>query len=115
MDYKCKATKRNGKPCRQTKDLDTDGYCKYHQSSKFKTGSSTQTAPPKPTATPTPPSVPSMKQFLALEKIVKELSIHIAEMSSKLVEQSGLIDELQDRLEEDVIPNGYTEDAELDP
>ena len=67
---------------------------------------------------PTPPSMPSMAQFLSLEKIVKELSIHMAEMSSKLVEQSELIDELQDRLEaveEPTVENGYTAAAEPDP
>lgn len=63
---------------------------------------------------PTPPSVPSMEQFLSLEKLVKQLSIHMAEMSCELEEQSKLIDELQDRLEaveeESVVPNGYTAD-----
>ena len=43
---KCNAVKRNGQPCRQSTDLDSDGYCKYHQSPKYKT------------AQPSPPRIP---------------------------------------------------------
>ena len=32
---RCKATKRNGMPCKQTKDL-TDGYCIYHNTLKYR-------------------------------------------------------------------------------
>jgi len=46
MPVKCQATRRSGKPCGQHSTLDTDGYCKYHQSSKY-----------KPTALPTPKPV----------------------------------------------------------
>lgn len=31
----CKATKRNGKPCKQTEML-VDGYCKYHNTPKYR-------------------------------------------------------------------------------
>lgn len=33
---KCKAIKRNGNPCGQTEDLSADGWCKYHNNSKYK-------------------------------------------------------------------------------
>lgn len=46
MDNKCNAVKRNGKQCRQHTDLDSDGYCKYHQSPKYKPGL------PRPTRLP---------------------------------------------------------------
>ena len=34
---RCRAIKRTGAPCRQKTDLDEDGYCKYHQTPKYKT------------------------------------------------------------------------------
>jgi len=33
---KCKATKRNGKPCKQTEELSDDGFCKYHNNDKYR-------------------------------------------------------------------------------
>ena len=35
-DKKCKAMKRNGNPCKQTNDLTKDGYCKYHNTPKYR-------------------------------------------------------------------------------
>jgi len=35
---KCRAIKRDGKPCRQTKDL-IEGYCQYHQAPKYRSAS----------------------------------------------------------------------------
>jgi|SRR3990167_5091751 len=32
---RCTATKRNGKPCKQTENL-VEGYCVYHQGPKYK-------------------------------------------------------------------------------
>ena len=32
---KCRATKNNGKPCRQKEELDKAGYCVYHKAPKF--------------------------------------------------------------------------------
>jgi len=32
----CNAIKNNGDNCKQTDDLDANGYCKYHRSAKFK-------------------------------------------------------------------------------
>ena len=36
---KCKATKRNGNPCKQSNELTKDGYCKYHDTPKYRTNS----------------------------------------------------------------------------
>ena len=51
---RCRAIKRTGAPCRQTKDLDADGYCQYHQTPKYKTP-----APPADTGGPIIKELPS--------------------------------------------------------
>ena len=87
MPIKCIAIRNNGKACRQITDL-VDGYCKYHQSSKFKVS--------KPDAVSPDERASSSNESTFFEENVDKMSNRFNKVSRWNNDQMGIPETVSD-------------------